>query len=347
MLRTGVLRRVRTLSRAIQRAQLHTVQVDRLTDFEHVFDSTNQFAAVGNRAVLKVSGLDAREFLQGMQCNDMESAHNGGMLTGFLSPQGRILADAFIYALPESSYLVEVDTRVRERMQRMLGFYRLRARVEISDVSNECNVWQVWGPQSPHLSFDGVAHMADTRAPHMGVRVVGTSRPPAFSDFDEQPSTLYELRRILKGVAEGANDFVDASLPLECNLDYMQGVHFGKGCYVGQELTIRTHHRGVVRKRIVPVLFSPVDHGLRVPLRVSDEWAPELAQRDVVPSGARARRPGRVGSTAGNAGLALMRVEHVEQFATQTDNQMHFEAECADGQRVRVSPWLPSWWPKQ
>ncbi|KAJ2503504.1 ccr4 associated factor [Coemansia sp. RSA 1972] len=346
MLRIGGLRRIRTLNQATQRARLHTHQVERLTDFEHVFDSTNQFAAVSNRAVLKVSGLDAREFLQGMQCNDMASVRDRGMLTGFLSPQGRILADAFIYALPESSYLVEVDSRERERMQRMLGFYKLRARVEISDVSNECNVWQAWGPQSPHINFGSVAHMADTRAPHMGVRVVGTSRPSELADFDEQPSTLYELRRILKGVAEGADDFVDASLPLECNLDYMQGVHFGKGCYVGQELTIRTHHRGVVRKRIVPVLFSPHDDA-GVPLQVSDEWAPELAQRDVVPSGARARRPGRIGSTAGNAGLALMRVEHVEQFATQTDDQIHFEAECAGGQRVRVSPWLPSWWPKQ
>ncbi|KAJ2559063.1 ccr4 associated factor [Coemansia sp. RSA 1822] len=346
MLRTGGLCRIRTLSRAIHRAQLHTVQVERLADFEHVFDNTNQFAAVGNRAVLKVSGLDAREFLQGMQCNDMASANERGMLTGFLSPQGRIVADAFIYALPESSYLIEVDSRVRERIQRMLGFYRLRARVEISDVTSECNVWQAWGPQSPQLSFGSVAYMADTRAPHMGVRVVGTNRPSALADFDEQPSTLYELRRILKGVAEGADDFVDASLPLECNLDYMQGVHFGKGCYVGQELTIRTHHRGVVRKRMVPMLFSPEDHAC-VPLRVSDEWAPELAQRDVVPSGARARRPGRIGSTAGNAGLALMRVEHVEQFAVQTDDKIHFEAECADGQRVHVSPWLPSWWPKQ
>jgi folate-binding protein YgfZ len=30
-------------------------------------------------------------------------------------------------------------------------------------------------------------------------------------------------------------------------------VDFRKGCYVGQELTIRTYHTGVVRKRIVPV----------------------------------------------------------------------------------------------
>lgn len=30
-------------------------------------------------------------------------------------------------------------------------------------------------------------------------------------------------------------------------------VDFRKGCYVGQELTVRTYHTGVVRKRIFPV----------------------------------------------------------------------------------------------
>lgn len=45
-------------------------------------------------------------------------------------------------------------------------------------------------------------------------------------------------------------------MPLESNLDLMSGVDYKKGCYVGQELTARTHHRGVVRKRgVVARLF--------------------------------------------------------------------------------------------
>lgn len=50
------------------------------------------------------------------------------------------------------------------------------------------------------------------------------------------------------GIPEGADDFLlGQSLPLESNLDYTNGVDFRKGCYLGQELTIRTYHTGVTR----------------------------------------------------------------------------------------------------
>lgn len=59
----------------------------------------------------------------------------------------------------------------------------------------------------------------------------------------------YHLHRLKYSIPEGPDDW--PSLPLEGNLDLMNGVDYKKGCYVGQELTARTHHRGVVRKRIV------------------------------------------------------------------------------------------------
>lgn len=45
------------------------------------------------------------------------------------------------------------------------------------------------------------------------------------------------------------------AIPLEYNLDALNAISFDKGCYVGQELIARTHHRGVVRKRIMPLHF--------------------------------------------------------------------------------------------
>ena len=90
----------------------------------------------------------------------------------------------------------------------------------------------------------------------------------------------YTLHRVLLGIPEGPFDLVPgASIPLESNMDYMgaskqmpvqmkpryshavfHSVDFKKGCYVGQELTARTHHTGVTRKRILPVrLFHKDD----------------------------------------------------------------------------------------
>lgn len=57
----------------------------------------------------------------------------------------------------------------------------------------------------------------------------------------------FQLHRLTHAVPEGPADF--PALPLEANIDLMNGVDYRKGCYVGQELTARTHHKGVVRKR--------------------------------------------------------------------------------------------------
>ena len=68
----------------------------------------------------------------------------------------------------------------------------------------------------------------------------------------------YHVHRISNGVPEGVADFkVAKSFPFESNLDYMRGVHFDKGCYLGQEPTARTFFRGATRKRLVPVQFYP------------------------------------------------------------------------------------------
>jgi folate-binding protein YgfZ len=76
------------------------------------------------------------------------------------------------------------------------------------------------------------------------------------------PATFTSLRYRL-GVAEGAAEVpTGKALPLEYNLDYLHGVNFHKGCYIGQELTARTHHTGVIRKRILPLTIEPADdHG--------------------------------------------------------------------------------------
>lgn len=74
----------------------------------------------------------------------------------------------------------------------------------------------------------------------------GRSTAPRELFFPSTPDQ-YHLHRLIHAVPEGPADF--PALPLEANFDFMNGVDYRKGCYVGQELTARTHHKGVVRKR--------------------------------------------------------------------------------------------------
>ncbi|MGB1900958.1 MAG: hypothetical protein ACPHOZ_07015, partial [Candidatus Puniceispirillaceae bacterium] len=45
----------------------------------------------------------------------------------------------------------------------------------------------------------------------------------------------------------------ERALMLEAGLDQLGAVDFEKGCYVGQEVTARTHYRGLVKRRLVPL----------------------------------------------------------------------------------------------
>jgi len=69
--------------------------------------------------------------------------------------------------------------------------------------------------------------------------------------FERTTPSHYHLHRITHSIPENPQDF--PALPLEANLDLMNGIDYKKGCYVGQELTARTHFKGVVRKRGVAV----------------------------------------------------------------------------------------------
>src|SRR5690606_34793175 len=155
------------------------------------------------------------------------------------------------------------------------------------------------------------------------------------------PENAYTLRRYLHGVAEGQSELLHGqALPHESNLDLTGAVDFRKGCYVGQELTIRTEHRGVVRKRVLPCLLYPdhnegdstsstssnlPDTGVSSSSSSSSSdnfyslYRPEIAPgltAATVPVEASIGRVGRKGRSAGkwlrgigNVGLALCRLE--------------------------------------
>lgn len=141
--------------------------------------------------------------------------------------------------------------------------------------------------------------------------------------------TAYHVRRILHGVPEGQSEITPGvALPAETCIDYMRGIDFRKGCYVGQELTIRTHHRGVVRKRIVPVQLYPL--GTPPPGRL--HYAHTM-QAPAAPAElrVRGRAAGRWLGGVGDVGLALCRLESVAGDADVS----------VDG--VGVKAFVPEW----
>ena len=95
----------------------------------------------------------------------------------------------------------------------------------------------------------------DPRHPGLGLRFIMPK--DGLSSFSVAPLEEYEQRRLSLGIPDASRDFqIDKTLILEGNIDELHGVSFTKGCYVGQELTARTKHRGKVRKRLLPVKLN-------------------------------------------------------------------------------------------
>jgi folate-binding protein YgfZ len=199
----------------------------------HYFNAM-PIAHLADRAVLAVSGPEARGFLQGLVTNDMELG--GARYAALLTPQGKILFD-FIIVERGGVFLIDCAKPVREALQKRLTLYRLRAKVEIAP-REDLSVLAAWDSSELADSF------ADPRLPELGIRAITAA---AQNDAD------YLSHRLALGVPESADFGQDKMFALDAGLDELNAVSFTKGCYVGQELTARMKHRGTARKRLLLV----------------------------------------------------------------------------------------------
>ncbi|XP_046480006.1 putative transferase CAF17 homolog, mitochondrial [Neodiprion pinetum] len=130
-------------------------------------------------------------------------------------------------------------------------------------------------------------------------------------------SLIYKL-----GIGEGCDDLPPGkALPLESNCDYLHGVSFHKGCYIGQELTARTYHTGVVRKRLMPITL--------------ESSPPEPIQYDQSITDESEKSIGKLRGHVNENGLGLVRI-----------------AEALTAQSLRISglkgkALKPVWWPQE
>jgi folate-binding protein YgfZ len=250
-----------------------------------------------DRGVLRVTGADAHKLLQGVITNNLDKLEDGAAIhAGLLTPQGKILFDFFVVAEGDG-FLIEVAKDKLPELAKRLGFYRLRAQVEIAEAP-EFAVAAAWGgvPNVP----EGAIAFADPRLPEMGTRIL----LPASADFAslgcaEAQEADYHALRIRLGVPEGGRDYAfDDTFPHEALFDQLNGVDFKKGCFVGQEVVARMQHRGTTRKRIVPIEGdAPLATGVEV----------EAGGLPIGP----------IGSVEGVHGLALLRLDRAETAAAE------------------------------
>jgi folate-binding protein YgfZ len=256
-------------------------------------------AFLPDRGVVKVSGEDARNFLNGLVTTDVtELKPAQGRFGALLTPQGKIVVDFLITEAPGGhggGFLFDCPRALAKTLTDKLAFYKLRAKVAVENLSDSLGVIAAWDGEpavTPDLAF------ADPRDQALGWRILApqelAAKVAALIGADLVDASAYEAHRIACGAPRGGLDFTYGdAFPHETNMDRLHGVDFDKGCYVGQEVVSRMQHRGSARTRTVKILLDGPS---------PEPGATILAGDKAV---------GTMGSTAGEVGLALIRTDRV------------------------------------
>ncbi|MCS6622611.1 folate-binding protein YgfZ [Roseibacterium beibuensis] len=245
---------------------------------------TTRIARLDSRALIRVSGPDARPFLHNLLTQDVETLSEGELRFGaLLSPPGRLLFDLFLTGEADG-VLLDVAADRREALLQRLSMYKLRAQVTVE--ADDRAVYVSW----PDVA-DGF--IADPRAPDLGGRRCGGEIDTDATEAD------WQAHRLAAGVPDPAADAPsDKTYPIEADFDLLNGIDFAKGCFVGQETTSRMKRRGSIKNRMLPIAFDgpPPPFGAEV---LNGEL-----------------RAGEVLSGADGAAMALLRLDRLEGALT-------------------------------
>ncbi|MEM5580856.1 folate-binding protein YgfZ [Roseibium sp. AS2] len=287
------------------------------------------FAHLTDRALIRAGGPEAQHFLQNLVTADIDGLEPGGATAAaLLTPQGKILFDFLVYKV-DGGYLLDAPAVAAPDLLKRLTFYRLRAKVELEMCEDGIGVVAVWG--GPMAAASGpLTSVTDPRLDAMGQRLTGAVADlAAILGGEDAGLAAYHAHRIRLGVPEGLCDYDYSDIfPHDADLDQLGGVSFAKGCYVGQEVVSRVHHRGTARKR-----FVQVEGAAALPAKGTDITAG-------------GKSVGVLGSSAPGgdtfAGLALVRLDKV---ALAKENGTLLDCGGVEIQ-VRLPDWAGFSWPE-
>ncbi|MVA67287.1 YgfZ/GcvT domain-containing protein [Agrobacterium vitis] len=261
-----------------------------------------------NRAFLKVAGAEAAHFLNNLLTADLGLIEPGQAApSALLTPQGKILFDMLVYPLADG-YLLEVASDEQEALLRRLTLYKLRAAVTLT-AAEFTGVTVIWDEAPTESAFQDRRFTAASDT---------VWRVPGRVNSAGADVRLYTALRIKAGVAEAGLDYpLQDAYPHDVLLDLNGGVSFKKGCYVGQEVVSRMHHRKMARRRIAIVSADTALPATGTELRADGKPL------------------GTLGTILDNMGLAIVRIDRTGDAITNGTPIL------AGDQAVRLH--LPAW----
>ncbi|MBZ4193554.1 MAG: folate-binding protein [Candidatus Contendobacter sp.] len=234
-------------------------------------------SALCDAGLIAVRGPDADSFLQGqLTCDIREVTLERSLIGAYCSHKGRVLACLRLFRRGDAVYLGLPRDLVQPTLER-LSNYVLRAKVTLEDAGSRLASFGVAGSNAAALVMkqldlgaipeaeNGVIHTAGDESAITVIRLPGLiprfelhGPAVAMQEIDKAlggdpaiDSERWVALEILAGTPVVYPQTVEAFLPQMLNLDWLGGISFQKGCYVGQEVVARTHYLGKLKRRMV------------------------------------------------------------------------------------------------
>ena len=218
---------------------------------------------------IKVSGEEAQKFLQSLLSNDITAVNaKTAQLSSFNSPKGRMLASFLIWQ-QDNDYYLQLPRSLTAAVHKKLSMYVLRAKVKVSDVSDELVCLGLSGKQAASLmaqQFNALpeTNWGVTQHNHASIIRYAEDRYQLNIAPQQAQAIWTALRASATPAAASCWDWLNirAGIPVitpatqeqfvlqMTNLDLLGGVSFKKGCYPGQEIVARTHYLGKQKRRM-------------------------------------------------------------------------------------------------
>jgi len=212
------------------------------------------------RAVVRVHGADARDYLHRMSTQDLLALSPGrSALTTFLDAKGHLLGDAQVL-VREEDVLLEIDPAAAPGAMAQLERLVIADDVAFEDLSARVRVLPLLEPRGrpPRPEVEGVLAVLESRrrgVPALDLvvnagRAAEARRALLDAGAVEVSAGELEVLRILGGRPRWGLDLDGSRLPMEAGLT-CEAISFTKGCYVGQEVVVRATSRGRLQKGLV------------------------------------------------------------------------------------------------
>ena len=203
-------------------------------------------------SVIKVSGDDANEFLQGQMTQNTEAINNEFIhLTSFCNPKGRVLATALIQSWNEAYYLILSEDLIDDLIA-WLSRYILRSQVTISN--EEINIFGVSEDEKKNIdeSYSLSSNQSLKRLFNDETRLILLSYEDEnkFKTIDKKEWIIQDINAGIPLI--GTLNSLEY-IPQMLNLDHLNAISFSKGCYTGQEVIARVEHRGKIKQRLYKI----------------------------------------------------------------------------------------------